>query len=172
MKFSTTILCAALLFASQAEAQRGGRGGRGNRADKTVVRCRAEAESDGFESGKLFIGQRNPTTDTTNGEVTTYPARIRSVWKDVEEDMTYSVKLFDDVIDTAAEGFCSDLSSVAFDLGSFDVTEEDGDKKRYRPDASLYTDLDNSSSAGLIAALIDSEMDEVVACCVLEVYEC
>ena len=158
MKFSTTILCAALLFASQAEAK------------GTKLRCVIN-ENDGNEEGRLAVFTRDPIIDEETGEVTReFPSHVFSGWKNLEMGLNYGVKIFDDAIPEG--GSCTAAVSERFDLGNFDATSDDG-KMRYRPDRELIVDGLNSTDAeGMIAALYDTEMEEIAACCVLEVFEC
>ena len=137
--------------------------------NRTVVRCVAPPMERGSQKGRVVISQRNPRTNARTGEVTTFDARIRTVWRNVGA-MTYGVKLFDDNIDFGAGGSCADLSSEWQDLGEFEVGEEDGTILRLRPaDFPSDLDLDVSESAGLIVALTNEDNDgEVLACCVLE----
>ena len=153
MKFSSTILCAALLIASQAEA-----------ANK--IKCHVKPDTMGMEGGSLAIFTRDPHVDRNTGETVTAPSAVFSFWRDLEPMSMYSVKIFNDVL---AEGdSCYNASSIAFDLGEFDSSNADhNDAMKYRVARDDIPSLLNVTVAnGMIGALVDEE-GEIAACCIL-----
>ena len=183
MKFQTTILCAALGLSLGTMAQhhnnhhrggnggphhggngghrnlRGGRGGNGRgrpNRDGDLVKCMVPKTDDGFEAGKIGAFFSADGSD----------AKIWSKWSSLDQAnvLSYSVRLFDD--DIVIGGDCSNAVSEYANLGSFEV-DESKSRHKYRPDASLIpTDFTSADAEGLIAALVDDELNSIEACCI------